>query len=114
MSDNFDRFARMAARAKERVDTRRASEEAAEQIRLEHEFADFPRKLAACWADMTLGEAAKIHSGPGFACACTGPVIYPAPPWAPCACALTQIRVHSLIRAAHITANLMLQVVQKT
>lgn len=113
MSDNLARFERMAAAAAERKRAQAAAEEAAEERYWARGYADAPRKLAACYADMTLGEGIDIRTGPGWACACSGPPFWPAPPGTPCSCAITMMRVDSLQRGAHIVANLLQQVVER-
>lgn len=113
MTDNLARFERMAAAAEERRRKQAKAEAAAEERRWARACVDAPRKLAACRADMTLGEAIDIRTGPGWACACIGPPFWPAPLGTPCSCAITMMRVNSLQRGAHILANLMQQVVER-
>lgn len=66
-------------------------------------------KEARAWphlADMTLGEAASLLHGGGWACACAGPMPV-------CYCARTTQHANMLVRGAHITVKLIADMAER-
>ena len=112
-ADNLARFERLSRAAHRREADRVAQERLAEQRLRERGCVELPAKVADWYNSGTLGEATQLLTGPNWACACSGPIWYPAPPGTPCGCQVQVDRAHRLQQAAGIVANLMLQVAEK-
>jgi hypothetical protein len=112
-TDNLARFARLSREAEQRTIDRGKREQLAAQRAWERRCVDLPAEIADWYNSGPLGDATKLFSGQSWACACTGPLWYPATPGTPCACIARFDRAERLHQAAHIVANLMQQVVDK-
>ena len=108
-ADNLARFERLSRAAHQREAGRAAQERLAAQRQWDRRCVELPATITDWYNSGTLGEATQLLTGPSWACACSGPIWWLAPPGTPCGCQAQVDRAQRLRQAAGIVANLMLQ-----